>query len=191
MATFADRLNFLRKERGWTKAEMYRTMNIAPITLTGYLSGKNSPNIDAVRGYAEKLGVSLSWLAGEDKENTSLLVPGKSSYADLISMLNQVLNVAGFYIDVGEAENEISSFTIEMGDNTGFQTTPDDMTRVMLKSPDTVLIEYFKTYENMRDMRNDGRITDKEFSDFMEMKREQLSNLKVSEKAIQKDLLGE
>lgn len=66
MATFAERLEKLRRERGWKKADMYRAMGIAPGTLSNYLSGKNSPNIDAVREYSEKLGVSLAWLAGEE-----------------------------------------------------------------------------------------------------------------------------
>lgn len=185
MATFADRLNFLRKERGWTKAEMYRCMEIAPITLTGYLSGKNSPNIDAVRGYAEKLGVSLSWLAGEEEEkNSSLLVPGKSSYADVISIINQVLTVAGFYVDIGVDQDEIE----EMRERDYTQTVYINWERVKIKTNDSIMIDYYKTYENMSDMLKDGRITEVEFKDFMEMKRKQLANQIVGEKANQEDL---
>ncbi len=174
MATFADRLNFLRKERGWTKAEMYRCMEIAPITLTGYLSGKNSPNIDAVRGYAEKLGVSLSWLAGEEEDkNSSLLVPGESTYADLIAIVNNVLGVAGFYVDIDVADNEPS---IKNWNSFVSDFIPEDMTRVMLKSDDAILVNYYKTYISMQNMLSDGRISEQEFTDFVEMKRLQLSD---------------
>jgi transcriptional regulator with XRE-family HTH domain len=68
MATFAERLATILKDRGWKKTTMYQTMQIAPGTLSQYLSGKNSPNIDAVRAYAFRLGVSVGWLAGVDPD---------------------------------------------------------------------------------------------------------------------------
>ena len=66
MATFADRLRALQKDRHLTKAEFAKTLGIALGTLNGYLSGGKNPKIDTVADIAHKMGVSIGWLCGED-----------------------------------------------------------------------------------------------------------------------------
>ena len=190
MATFAERLEEIRRNRDWTKAQMYRAMDIAPGTLANYLSGKNSPNIDTVRAYAERLGVGVGWLAGEEDDRISnLLTPGKSTYADLISILNQVLGVAGFYVDVDTADNEPQTSAVTLV-NGCFKTTPDDMTRTMFKSDDSILKEYYRLYETFQEQVRENRVSRREFMEFMEMKRIQLSGRILGTEAFQENARG-
>ena len=70
MATFAERLDELRRKRGLSKKDLASKMGISPSTLSGYLSGKNTPNLVDFCGYVHKIDVRMEWLAGEETENT-------------------------------------------------------------------------------------------------------------------------
>ena len=73
MATFAERLDELRRMLGLSKKDLASKMGISPSTLSGYLSGKNTPNLVDFCGYAHKLDARMEWLAGEETDSDHAL----------------------------------------------------------------------------------------------------------------------
>ena len=63
--TFADRLKYLRKEKGnVTQEEVAKSVNISRTTMLRYEKNEIEPNISTVVDLAKYFGVSLDWLAG-------------------------------------------------------------------------------------------------------------------------------
>lgn len=167
MATFASRLEELRRNRNWSKAQMYRTMDIAPGTLTNYLIGKNSPNIDTVRAYAERLGVSVAWLAGEETPTAKeIIIPETASYSDIIQIMIQLMSIKELGFE----------YNFREGMAGGEVVIPDEF---QITTANGIIANYFKTYSKMQAISNQGLITESEFLEFMDSQLEKLDNKKI------------
>jgi len=91
MNKFADRLRELQRSRNMTQAEMAKLIEIAPGTLSSYLRDdekRKVPTLDTLERIAQKLGVSIGWLCGEDAGSV-----GVRTYADLFRILVKAINV--------------------------------------------------------------------------------------------------
>ena len=166
---FAGRLYELLKINGWKKQTLAGVMGISPSTLTGYLSGKNSPNISDFCDYANRLGVSLEWLSGSEMANlTNIIKPGVTTYSDIIGILNQLLDTAeiglSYYLKEG-VERPI--------------TIPN---KLVLEFDNEVLYNYYSTSARMRGLVEENRITEDDYTTFMEGQM-----LKYSHKTIGSD----
>ncbi len=89
MKSFSDRLRQVQRERNMTQAEFAEFLGIAPGTVSSYLNDKKNPQIDTVAEMAEKLGVTVGWLCGDEEA-----FPQKWTYAALSQMLDSVLSVS-------------------------------------------------------------------------------------------------
>lgn len=66
IATFADRLNELIKEKGITKTDLAKTCGIDKSNITRYCSGAYEAKQDVIYKIATSYGVQFSWLMGYD-----------------------------------------------------------------------------------------------------------------------------
>ena len=71
MADFASTLKRIRLERGLTQEELGKILETSKQNISRYENGEVSPNITSFARIAEKLGVSLSELNGEDATDDS------------------------------------------------------------------------------------------------------------------------
>lgn len=110
MQIFAKRLKKLQKDKGMTQIEFAQFLNIAPGTLANYINDRKNPQIDTVASIAEKLGVTVGWLCGDDVE-----AKRPETYAEVIKAIDWLLSLdRSFSFDVLLDTKE--HVTITMGD---------------------------------------------------------------------------
>lgn len=56
-------VELMKRQAGWTQADFARRVGLSESRLTHYLVGSYYPQMDAVAGVAQGIGVSLEWLA--------------------------------------------------------------------------------------------------------------------------------
>ncbi len=61
---FPERLNFIRKSKGFTALQMSNNLHIALRSYRAYESGDRCPSLDTLIKIADILGVSTDWLLG-------------------------------------------------------------------------------------------------------------------------------
>ncbi len=64
---FGTRLRQIRKDRGMTQEQFAQLVGTSKQILSRYELGQRSPRIEVVRGYAEKLKVSVDYLLGDNE----------------------------------------------------------------------------------------------------------------------------
>lgn len=142
MNKFADRLREIQRSRNMTQAELAKLIEISPGTLSAYLregEKQKVPTLDTLERIAEKLGVSIGWLCGEDAGTAQV-----RTYADLFRILVRVISVPfepGFPTIV-DPERGMTSVVFH-----------DPMTRQFLES-------YGKVYDLLRDGTIDEEMHD-------------------------------
>ncbi|WP_443665632.1 helix-turn-helix domain-containing protein [Dysosmobacter sp.] len=82
----ASRLRSCREFRGVNKAEMARTLDIAPSSMTYYESGLAIPSVDKLYAIADYLGTSVDYLLGRIEKSPES-VRTEKDVADLIISL--------------------------------------------------------------------------------------------------------
>lgn len=65
-ATFAQQLRILKDQRGLTQKELADRLNTTEATISRYISGDRTPNIETAVEIASILGVSMDTLCGID-----------------------------------------------------------------------------------------------------------------------------
>ena len=68
--TLGERIKRLRMERGWSQTQLARKLDVHPKQVSGWERGAHTPTTDALIRVAEALGVSLDYLAFENREAT-------------------------------------------------------------------------------------------------------------------------
>ena len=181
MQEFSKRLQEIATQNGWTKKQLAETIGIAHQTLSGYLADRNSPKIDDVVRFADKLGVSVGWLCGEDKPNQLLFEPGKTTVADIVGVIDSLQAFDGFEIEIEDRNAIRRSYSIstellgqsiideiEGTDSTGLDECP------ALWCDNLDVLEYYKTYTKLRNLMKEGHITQMEFQVMMDGRRKLL-----------------
>lgn len=64
---FSERLNFIRKSRGYTAQQMADYLSMGLRAYRNYESGDRFPSADALIKIADKLDVSIDYLLGRDE----------------------------------------------------------------------------------------------------------------------------
>lgn len=82
---FKDNLHYLIKRNGKLAREVAVDLKIAPGTMSRYLQGKRTPELEYVVRIAEYFGVSIDWLLGTNKEQFDMLPPNVREVLDLYS----------------------------------------------------------------------------------------------------------
>lgn len=75
MARFGDKLKALRIERNLTQDELAKFLGTSKQVISRYENNLRSPKIDIVSDYADKLGVSLEYLADNQAPAVSNAIP--------------------------------------------------------------------------------------------------------------------
>lgn len=98
MKVFAERLRKLQKDRDMTQVDFAKLLDIAPGTLANYMNDRKNPQIDTVASIAEKLGVTVGWLCGDDVE-----VKRPETYIEVVKAIDWLLSLndaAGYDISL-------------------------------------------------------------------------------------------
>ena len=70
---FASRLMACRKQKGISKVQVAKDLDIATSSMTYYEQGKSLPSIDKLYAIAEYFGVSMDYLCGRVDKNTQAI----------------------------------------------------------------------------------------------------------------------
>ena len=71
MTIFGERLKEYRRIHDLTQQELGEKVGVTKQAISRYEASPRVPNIVIASRFAEVMGVSLSWLSGEDEEGTS------------------------------------------------------------------------------------------------------------------------
>ena len=63
-----DRIRKILEKKDLSQREFAESLNIAPTTLSGYITNKREPDLGTLRNISLKLGVSLDYLLGVKEE---------------------------------------------------------------------------------------------------------------------------
>lgn len=179
MNKFADRLRKVQRSRNMTQVELARLIEISPGTLSAYLredEKRKVPTLDTLERIAEKLGVTIGWLCGEDgtAHNILNIDPWTFTYAHLFEVIDA-----------------LAELTYD-GHCPVFFTTPDsvldsDGIRVdgyRLFTPDQVFEEYYSAKQRIDELYQDGTIDDEMYDGWREKRMKKYADqviLRVAE----------
>ena len=83
-APILDRIESLRIERGMSKEEVYKMMNVSPVSATHWRSGKNRISDNRVNLAAEGFGVDPVWLLTGIETKKAATPEGDGESGDVI-----------------------------------------------------------------------------------------------------------
>lgn len=106
MHLFKERLVTRRNALGWTQVVLAEKSGVAERTIAGFESKGNEPSADILRKLADTMGVTRSWLLGEDphlvlkdEEKTSPQTPASSaspySWIEISTLEKTLADLAG------------------------------------------------------------------------------------------------
>ena len=96
----ANRLKMARENKGYSKVEVAKVLNIATSSMTYYEQGKAVPSIDKLYALADYYGVTMDWLCGRVNKNDAVL---KTEF-DVAEVLLAALQFEGIELDVSDEE---------------------------------------------------------------------------------------
>ena len=96
----ASRLKMARDNKGFSKAEVAKALNIATSSMTYYEQGKAVPSIDKLYALADYYGVTMDWLCGRVNKNDAVL---KTEF-DVAEVLLAALQFEGIELDISDEE---------------------------------------------------------------------------------------
>ena len=96
----ASRLKMARDNKGFSKAEVAKALNIATSSMTYYEQGKAVPSIDKLYALADYYGVTMDWLCGRINKNDAVL---KTEF-DVAEVLLAALQFEGIELDVSDED---------------------------------------------------------------------------------------
>lgn len=70
---FRNRLSYLIEQSGKRRNEIAALTDIRPATLSRYLSGDRTPDLEYVAILADFFGVSIDWLMGRSDEENEMM----------------------------------------------------------------------------------------------------------------------
>ena len=96
----ASRLKMARENKGYSKVEVAKALNIATSSMTYYEQGKAVPSIAKLYALADYYGVTMDWLCGRVNKNDAVL---KTEF-DVAEVLLAALQFEGIELDVSDEE---------------------------------------------------------------------------------------
>ena len=96
----ANRLKMARENKGYSKTEVAKALNIATSSMTYYEQGKAVPSIDKLYALADYYGVTMDWLCGRVNKNDAVL---KTEF-DVAEVLLAALQFEGIELDVSDED---------------------------------------------------------------------------------------
>ena len=99
----ANRLKMARENKGYSKVEVAKALNIATSSMTYYEQGKAVPSIDKLYALADYYGVTMDWLCGRVNKNDAVL---KTEF-DVAEVLLAALQFEGIELDVSDEEVDV------------------------------------------------------------------------------------
>lgn len=96
----AIRLRIARENKGRSKVEVAKALNIATSSMTYYEQGKAIPSVDKLYALADYYGVTMDWLCGRINKNDAVL---KTEF-DVAEVLLVALQFEGIELDVSDEE---------------------------------------------------------------------------------------
>lgn len=96
----AIRLRIARENKGRSKVEVAKALNIATSSMTYYEQGKAIPSVDKLYALADYYGVTMDWLCGRVNKNDAVL---KTEF-DVAEVLLAALQFEGIELDVSDEE---------------------------------------------------------------------------------------
>ena len=96
----ASRLKMARENKGYSKVEVAKALNIATSSMTYYEQGKAVPSIDKLYALADYYGVTMDWLCGRVNKNDAVL---KTEF-DVAEVLLAALQFEGIELDISDEE---------------------------------------------------------------------------------------
>ena len=96
----ASRLKMARDNKGFSKAEVAKALNIATSSMTYYEQGKAVPSIDKLYALADYYVVTMDWLCGRVNKNDAVL---KTEF-DVAEVLLAALQFEGIELDVSDED---------------------------------------------------------------------------------------
>ena len=96
----ASRLKMASDNKGFSKAEVAKALNIATSSMTYYEQGKAIPSIDKLYALADYYGVTMDWLCGRVNKNDAVL---KTEF-DVAEVLLAALQFEGIELDVSDED---------------------------------------------------------------------------------------
>ncbi len=136
MKIFAKRLRQLQKDRGMKQAEFADFLDIAPGTLANYLNDRKNPQIDTVASIADKLGVTVGWLCGDDTEPRR-----PETYAEVVKTIDWLSSL-------GTERAPWGGFSVERVMDRSSTSYP----AVILQFNSRKLFEYYTKIDQLRGM---------------------------------------
>ena len=96
----ASRLKMARENKGYSKVEVAKALNIATSSMTYYEQGKAVPSIDKLYALADYYGVTMDWLCGRVNKNDAVL----KTELDVAEVLLAALQFEGIELDISDEE---------------------------------------------------------------------------------------
>lgn len=98
----ASRLKMARDNKGFSKAEVAKALNIATSSMTYYEQGKAVPSIDKLYALADYYGVTMDWLCGRVNKNDTVL---KTEF-DVVEVLLAALQFEGVELTTEDEDTD-------------------------------------------------------------------------------------
>lgn len=86
------RIESLRREKGWSQAELARRLHISPSTVGMYEQGRREPSIDTLVALSEEFGVTIDYLITGNRytiKDTKIIAPTGCT-VEVFSMLRNL-----------------------------------------------------------------------------------------------------
>ena len=136
---FADRLKEYRTKHGITQKDFAEQIGITAAALSAYENKVKNPSVGVVKRISQVFGISIDWLCGLTSQMNIDTQP--ITYADLLRLL----------IKVSNTEMNFDKWEIVFVDNMDEQTA-------VLRTNNPIISAFFKEWQKMYDLYNDGTI---------------------------------
>lgn len=102
MQSFGDRIKQIRIEREMSQQELADFLGTSKQVISRYETGQRTPKINIANEYAQKLGVALNYLLGEDSEINSVSTRDEKDVEKILAQAREQLMAAGTLMFDGE-----------------------------------------------------------------------------------------
>lgn len=91
MTAFGERLKEYRREHNLTQQELGDKVGLTKQAISRYEAGPRVPNVRIAARFAEVMGVSLSWLSGEDEPAVSpaVISPNRRALLEMVETASE------------------------------------------------------------------------------------------------------
>ena len=137
---FADRLKEYRTKQNITQKDFANQIGITAAALSTYENNLKNPSIGVVRRISDVFGVSIDWLCGFTSQMNIDSKP--TTYSDLLRLLIKVTNTE---MDFDKWEIFVTNYD-------------EDSEFGILRTDNPIIVSFFKEWQKMYELFNDGTI---------------------------------